>query len=72
MNYDGNFLFGIILAPLFILELINNPDTFTLQNILESNISLLCVNVAINSFSMAMKYGKGGSVQAIENMKNVI
>ena len=72
MNYDGNFLFGIVLAPLFIIELLKNPDTFTLQNCIESNASVVCVTVAINAFSMAMKYGKGGSVQAIENMKNVV
>ena len=30
MYYDGNLLFGIILAPLFVLELIRDPSTFTL------------------------------------------
>ena len=72
MNFDGNLLFGLILAPLFIIELINNPDTFTIENCLKSNLSILLVTIAINSFSYAMKYGKGGSVQAIENMKNVV
>ena len=62
MNYDGNFLFGIILAPFFIYELVYNPDTFDLKSIVQSNLALFFVNLAINSFSFAMKYGKGASV----------
>jgi hypothetical protein len=57
MNYDGNFVFGLILAPLFIIELVLNPGFFTVKNCLASNLALVLVNAAINCFAYAIKYG---------------
>ena len=72
MNYDGNMFFGAILTPLFVYEYLQDPDLFSNDIILNSNMSLCLVNLAIISFSYAMKYGKGASVQAIESMKSVV
>jgi drug/metabolite transporter (DMT)-like permease len=72
MNYDGNMLIGAILTPLFVNECIRSPGEFSYDAILKSNMSLCLVNLAIISFSYAMKYGKGASVQAIESMKSVV
>ena len=62
MNYDGNFVFGLVLLPLFLYELISNMDTYTQKDILISNLSFFALNIAVNCFGQAMKYGKGGPV----------
>ena len=62
MNFDGNLVFGILVAPLYIIELLKNPEIFTYEIYLKANISIVLVTIAINSFGFAMKYGKGGSV----------
>ena len=46
--------------------------TFTVDDIVNSNMSQVFVTIAIIFMSYALKYGKGANVQAIENMKSVI
>lgn len=56
LNFDGNFLFGLILIPFFLYEMIWSPvaPLFTAEDILMVNVSIVCVTVAIVCFSFAM------------------
>jgi len=61
-------LLGIGLAYLFY----HDRDTFTLDQIVRSNLQFCVIVMGQLSFTFAMRYGKGGIVQAIENQKTVL
>lgn len=67
INVDGNFTYGLVFLPLFILELRKEESTYTFEEMLYANLSILCIYLSTNCFLYAMKYGKGGIVQAIMN-----
>jgi uncharacterized membrane protein len=56
---------GLVYLPLFIYETVKNPDYFTFKSILFANGSTLCITLGITSFTYAMQFGKGSTVQAI-------
>merc|ERR1711957_363365 len=68
MNYDGNFVYGLFL----IVPFAANIHVFDAEDIIKANVAIILVTCAINFFSFAIQCGKGGSVQAIENLKSVV
>ena len=79
LNMDGNFLVGLIFLPLFLnIEMNNdpNPDSehlhFTAMDIFLINASHCLVALAVLCFSFALKYGNGGTIQAISNCKTIV
>ena len=59
------------MSPIFIYDTLYTSK-YELIDILQINASVMCVTLALVCFSYAMKWGKGGSVQAIENMKTLV
>ena len=51
LNYDGGIAFSVVLIPFFIYELMN--DRFTAIEIVNSNMAVFCVTLAI----IFMSYG---------------
>ena len=45
---------------------------FDARDIIQANLSILCVTISITCFTYALKYGKGGVVQAIDNLKVIV
>ena len=72
INVDGNFTYGLVFLPLFILEMRKEEATYTFREALQANLSILCIYLSTNCFLYAMKYGKGGIVQAIMNSNILI
>ena len=72
INVDGNCVYGIVLTPLFIYEMYKEKPMYTLKDILFSNASILCVYLSTICFTYAMQYGKGGIIQAIDNLKIIV
>ena len=70
LNIDGNWAFGLVLLPFFITS--QKSDPIPMEAIIKSNISQCLVLMSQTSFTYAVQYGSGGSVQAIENTKTLI
>lgn len=45
---------------------------YTLKEILFTNFSILCVYISTVCYTYAMQCGKGGIVQAIDNLKIIV
>jgi uncharacterized membrane protein len=67
-------LYGMVLLPVFIYEMCKEEKycIFTTRDILMGNLSILCVTISITCFTHALKYGKGGVVQAIDSLKVIV
>ena len=72
INVDGNFTYGLVLLPLFIYEMCKESPMYTVKDIVYTNLSILCVYMSTNCFTYAMECGKGGIVQAIDNLKIIV
>ena len=72
INVDGNLTYGIVLLPLFIYEMYRPEPMYTFKDILYSNLSILFVYCSTICFTYAIQYGKGGIVQAIDNLKIIV
>eukprot|EP00356_Strombidium_inclinatum_P008593 CAMPEP_0170502916 /NCGR_PEP_ID=MMETSP0208-20121228/42992_1 /TAXON_ID=197538 /ORGANISM="Strombidium inclinatum, Strain S3" /LENGTH=153 /DNA_ID=CAMNT_0010782273 /DNA_START=511 /DNA_END=972 /DNA_ORIENTATION=+ len=69
--FDGNVLYALILMPVFFYYQ-STEHVFTLKYILLSNLQQLFLVFGTITFSLGLSYGKGASVQAIEEFKSVI
>jgi uncharacterized membrane protein len=72
INVDGNLTYGLVLLPLFIYEMYKPYPMYTFKDILYTNLSIFFVYCSTICFTFAMKYGKGGIVQAIDNLKIIV
>ena len=72
INVDGNFTYGLVLTPLFIYEMCKEKPMYSTKDIVFTNMSILCVYMSTICFTYAMQYGKGGIVQAIDNLKIIV
>ena len=70
LNIDGNFVYSIALLPLFLYEQINY-QTFSASHIGWAFVNVSSVTFGMISMGNAIKYGKAGPAQAIENTKTV-
>ena len=72
INVDGNFTYGLVLTPLFIYEMCKEKPMYTTKDIVFTNMSIICVYMSTICFTYAMQFGKGGIVQAIDNLKIIV
>jgi len=68
--YDGNFLYGCLMLYLYITEQSAN-QTFSTKYFIISNIQQILGILATSCLTFGLKYGKGGTVQAIEQVKSI-
>ena len=57
ITIDGNFIYGLVILPLFLYELNKEVPTYTTAEIVYANLSILCIYLATNCFLHAMKHG---------------
>ena len=72
INVDGNFTYGLVLTPLFIYWMCKEKPMYTTKDIVFTNMSIICVYMSTICFTYAMQNGKGGIVQAIDNLKIIV
>jgi hypothetical protein len=71
MNADGYFLMGLCMVPFYLYAVYVNSETYTTYQFFWANANNLFVYLASVTMNLALLYGMGGIVQAIENLKTV-
>ena len=73
-NIDGQMTYGMVLLPIFIYQMCKDEKyrIFTARDIVMANLSILNVTISITCFTHALKCGKGGVVQAVDNLKVIV
>ena len=62
-------MIGLFYLPVLILKF----ETFSIQDFILANASIVLVNLGLSAFALAMHFGgKGGPMHAIENGKTII
>lgn len=59
--FDGNLLYGVIVSIFFIYDQKAN-QTFTLSDVLKTNIQQAILTTGIVTFTFALKFGKAAPV----------
>ena len=71
-NYDSCLVQGCVFLCLFINEYNNNQQLYVPLTWIYSNAYQILIIIGIIIFSKALGYGKGGSVQAIQETKTIV
>ena len=75
LTFDSLLPYALAFAPFFIYELAtqdeNNP-TFTTNQLILTNVTLILNYCAQGIYSFALIYGKAGRVQAIESVQGIL
>ena len=62
-------MIGLFYLPVLILKF----ETFSIQDFILANASIVLVNLGLSAFALAMHFGgKGGPMHAIENGKTIV
>ena len=67
-NFDGGFVLGVAMLPLYIAE---DKSIYDFEVYLVGNISFVLVILAIICINYAVKFGKAGRAQALDQMKTI-
>ena len=78
MNIDGAVGTSIIYFPFYVWVMVTGTGldgvsqlNYSVSDYIRSNIIYVCITFATICFTLAMKYGKAGPAQAIDNLKIV-
>ena len=71
-NYDGNILLGIVFLVIFIVQYSKDGLIFTLFDFAVAQVSIVMVVLGVILFSRAIKIGKAGPVQSIQEAKAIV
>ena len=71
MIFDANFCFGLYMFPFFLYYQTNDP-TWTFTDSLQGAVVAVGFGVGLVTLALGFRKGKGGTVQAIDNTKNII